>query len=102
MAKKKKKQSHETPLAPHKCTKKRTYFTIIAMVNITWYTIVVLILSFYDHVVPSELTVAWFAAWTTELALLFGIKVKDNASAEVEDETIVNPITAEDESNACG
>ena len=55
--------------------KKRTKFTILAMVNIILYTIVVLALSYFDKVVPGELTVAWFAAWTVELALLFGIKV---------------------------
>ena len=56
--------------------KRRTKFTILAIMNIIWYTIVVLVLSFYDHTVPAELTTAWFAAWTIELALLFGIKVK--------------------------
>ena len=55
--------------------KKRTKFTILAMVNIILYTIVVLALSYFDKTVPGELTVAWFAAWTVELALLFGIKV---------------------------
>lgn len=56
--------------------KRRTKFTILAMVNLTWYTIVVLIANFFDHTIAPELTVAWFAAWTAELALLFGIKVK--------------------------
>ena len=55
---------------------RRTKFTILAIINLTWYTIVSLILSFLDHPVPSELTIAWFSAWTVELALLFGIKVK--------------------------
>ena len=57
--------------------KKRTIFTILAMINIMWYTVVVLIAGFLDHQIDSSLTVAWFAAWTTELALLFGIKIKD-------------------------
>lgn len=57
--------------------RRRTTFTILAMLNIVWYTIIVLIASFLDHTVPSELTIAWFAAWTTELALLYGIKVHD-------------------------
>lgn len=56
--------------------KKRTLFVICAIVNIMWYTITVLILTANDHVVPDSLTVAWFAAWTVELALLAGIKVK--------------------------
>lgn len=56
--------------------KKRTKFVIAAMVNIIWYTIVVLILSAKDKTVPDALTVAWFSAWTVELALLAGLKVK--------------------------
>ena len=62
--------------------KKRTIFTILAMVNIMWYTVVVLIAGFLDHSIDSSLTVAWFAAWTTELALLFGIKIKDPEAEE--------------------
>lgn len=57
--------------------KKRTIFTILSMINIMWYTVVVLIAGFLDHQIDSSLTIAWFAAWTTELALLFGIKIKD-------------------------
>lgn len=56
--------------------KKRTKFVIVAMANIVWYTITVLILSAKDKTVPDALTVAWFGAWTVELALLAGIKVK--------------------------
>lgn len=56
--------------------KKRTKFVIAAMTNIIWYTIAVLILSAKDKIVPDALTVAWFGAWTVELALLAGIKVK--------------------------
>ena len=56
--------------------KKRTKFMIAAMINIIWYTIAVLILSAKDKMVPDALTVAWFGAWTVELALLAGIKVK--------------------------
>ena len=58
--------------------KKRTKFTILAVVNLTWYTVVVLIANFFDHTVSTELTVGWFAAWTAELALLYGIKVKSS------------------------
>lgn len=57
--------------------KKRTKFVIAAMTNIIWYTIAVLILSAKDKMVPDALTVAWFGAWTVELALLAGIKVKE-------------------------
>ena len=56
--------------------KKRTKFVIAAMVNIIWYTVVVLVLSYKDKTVPDALTVAWFCAWTIELALFAGIKVK--------------------------
>lgn len=57
--------------------KARTKFTIAAVVNLTWYCVAVLILTAKDHMVPDSLTVAWFAAWTAELALLFGIKIKE-------------------------
>ena len=57
--------------------KKRTKFTIAAIVNLTWYCVVVLVLSALGKAVPDSLTVAWFAAWTVELALLFGIKIKN-------------------------
>jgi len=55
---------------------KRHKFTVAAIVNIVWYTIAVLVLSAFDKTVPSELTVAWFSAWTVELGLLFGIEIK--------------------------
>lgn len=57
--------------------KKRTKFTIAAIVNLTWYCVVVLVLSALGRTVPDSLTIAWFAAWTVELALLFGIKIKN-------------------------
>lgn len=57
--------------------KKRTKFVICSIINIIWYTIVVLTLSALDKVVPDSLTVAWFSAWTIELAILAGIKIKD-------------------------
>ena len=57
--------------------KKRTKFTIAAIVNLTWYCVVVLVLSALGKTVPDSLTVAWFAAWTAELALLFGINIKN-------------------------
>lgn len=75
------KKSNKKPL------RRRTKFTILAIFNIIWYTVTVLILSFFDHTVPAELTTAWFAAWTIELALLYGIKVKskDTPSSEFKD-----------------
>lgn len=61
---------------PKSKMKTRTKFVIVSIFNLTWYTVAVLIANFHDHVVQTELTVAWFAAWTIELALLAGIKVK--------------------------
>lgn len=55
---------------------KRTKFTIFAMINLVWFTIAVLALSCLDKTVPDSLITAWFAAWTVELAILFGIKIK--------------------------
>ena len=57
--------------------KSRTKFTLLAIFNLEWYTVAVLYLSSINVTVPSELTVAWFAAWTVELGLLFGIKIKE-------------------------
>lgn len=57
--------------------KKRTKFTIAACVNLTWYCIAALVLAALDKTVPDALTVAWFGAWTVELALLCGIRIKD-------------------------
>lgn len=57
--------------------KNRTKFVIFSVFNLTWYAIAVLVLSYFDKIIPDSLTTAWFAAWTVELALLFGIKIKD-------------------------
>ena len=57
--------------------RKRDKFVILSMVMLTTYCIAVFIVSCFDKVVPDALTVAWFSAWTLELALLAGIKIKD-------------------------
>jgi len=62
--------------------KKRTKFVIAAMVNITWYTIAVLVINYLGKEVQPELTVAFFAAWTAELALLAGLKIKKEKENE--------------------
>lgn len=62
--------------------KKRTLFVLAAMLNLTWYTIAVLVISWHDHLVPSELTIAWFSAWTVELGLLANLKIKEKASGD--------------------
>ena len=56
--------------------KKRTKFTLCAIVAIMLYTAATLCLSACGKAVPDSLTVAYFAAWTVELGLLFGIKIK--------------------------
>lgn len=56
--------------------KKRTKFVICSIVNLTWFAVAVLVLSAMDKTVPDSLIVAWFAAWTVELAILAGIKIK--------------------------
>ena len=56
--------------------RKRDKYLIAAVVNLCWYCIAALILTAFDKAVPDSLTVAWFAAWTAELALLTNIKIK--------------------------
>ena len=67
------------PKPKKKRMRKRTKFTILSIFNLTWYAVVVLILNACGHTVDTELTVGWFAAWTAELAILYGIKVKAKA-----------------------
>ena len=64
-------------MSKKKPIKKRTIFTIVAMIMIFAYTVAVIVATWFDKAIPSELTVAWFSAWTVELGLLFGIKIKD-------------------------
>ena len=56
--------------------KNRTKFVIAAIINIVWYTLACLVATFLDKSVPDSLTVSWFSAWTIELGLLAGIKIK--------------------------
>lgn len=55
--------------------KKRDKYLIFAIFNIVWYAIAVLTLTYFDKLVPDSLTIAWFSAWTVELALVAGIKI---------------------------
>lgn len=55
--------------------KKRNLYLIAAIVNLQWYTIAALILTYMQRSVPESLTMAWFAAWGGELALIAGIKI---------------------------
>lgn len=61
--------------------KARTKFVICSVVNLIWYTLATLVLTWFDKVVPDSLTVAWFGAWTVELALLAGIKIKGSSDS---------------------
>ena len=59
-----------------KTMRKRDKYVWAAIFNLTWYCISVLVLSGFGKTVPDSLTVMWGAAWTAELALLAGIKIK--------------------------
>ena len=59
-----------------KTMRKRDKYVWAAIFNLTWYCISVLALSGFGKTVPDSLTVMWGAAWTAELALLAGIKIK--------------------------
>lgn len=56
--------------------KKRDKYLCIAMANLCWYCVAALLLTAWDKTVPDSLTAAWFAAWTAELALVAGIRLK--------------------------
>ena len=63
-----------------KALKKRDKYLLAAVGNLTWYCVAALVLSAYDKAVPDSLTVMWGAAWTVELALVAGIKIKEKGS----------------------
>lgn len=70
--------------------KTRTKFVICSIINIIWFTVVVLVLTWFDKVVPDSLITAWFSSWCVELALLAGITIKsksDDSSEEYVDES---------------
>lgn len=56
--------------------KKRDKYLACAICAIVLYCIAALVLTYNDKAVPDSLTIAWFSAWTAELALLAGIKIK--------------------------
>lgn len=59
--------------------KKRTKFTILAVCMIILLAIYMVICSiFHFEYPPDSFIVGWFSAWTVELALLYGIKIKDS------------------------
>ena len=55
--------------------RKRDIYLIIAIINVVWYAVAVLVLSYLERTVPDTLTDAWFKVWGLEFALIFGIKV---------------------------
>ena len=59
-----------------KTMRKRDKYVWAAIFNLTWCCISLSVLSAFGNLVPDRLTVMWGAAWTAELALLAGIKIK--------------------------
>lgn len=57
--------------------KKRDKYLLAAICSLWVYCAAALALTALDKTVPDSLTTAWFAAWTLELGLLAGIKIKD-------------------------
>lgn len=70
--------------------KTRTKFVICSVINLIWFTLAVLALTWFDKMVPDSLITAWFAAWTVELALLAGIKIKGKSEDEESEEEFVD------------
>ena len=64
--------------------KKRTKFTILAVLMIVLLGIYMILCSLLNwQYPPDSFIVGWFSAWTVELALLFGIKIKSNDNGEM-------------------
>ena len=57
--------------------KKRTKFTIAAIIAIIGMGVAETILVARGATYPDSFIVGWYTAWTVELALLFGLKIKD-------------------------
>lgn len=63
--------------------KKRTKFTILAVTMIILLAIYMVICSiFHLDYPPDAFITGWFTAWTVELALLCGIKIKSRNDEE--------------------
>lgn len=56
---------------------KRDKYLAAAIISLWLYCAAALVLTALDKSVPDSLTTAWFAAWTVELGLLAGLKIKD-------------------------
>ena len=57
--------------------RKRDKFVLLSMFMLVSYCVATFIAVCNDKMIPDALTVAWFSAWTVELALLCGIRIKD-------------------------
>lgn len=57
--------------------KRRTKFTIVAIIAIVAMGVAETWLVTQGQTYPDVFIVGWYAAWTVELALLFGLKVKN-------------------------
>ena len=57
--------------------KRRTKFTIVAIIAIVAMGIAETWLVTQGQTYPDAFIVGWYGAWTVELALLFGLKVKN-------------------------
>lgn len=53
-------------------------YVILAMIAITAYTVSCQWLIYLDKMPNDTLTTGWFAAWTTELAILWRLKINDD------------------------
>lgn len=53
-------------------------YVILAMFALTLYTVSCQILIYLDKTPNDTLTTGWFAAWTTELAILWRLKINDD------------------------
>lgn len=63
--------------------KKRTKFTILAVSMIILLAVYMLICTIFNFEYPPDSFIAgWFSAWTIELGLLCGIKIKSKEQEE--------------------
>lgn len=64
--------------------RKRDWYLVTAIINLTWFTIAVLYINYHGNEVSPELILGWFAAWTAELLAIAGLtraKNKDESEA---------------------
>ncbi len=59
---------------------------ISAICAVVGYTVIVLVFSWFEKVVPVELTVGWFTFWGVEVAALMKLTLVEKQSKEGSDE----------------